>query len=297
VIDEAAGSAGVAPGRAAVREAAIEVPALDGYPLAASAFSPDPGPRERVVLIAPATGVRRSVYRHLAGFLAEGGAVVVTWDWRGTGDSRPVSLRGFPGTMTDWAKLDFEGVIRWARREHPVARIQLVGHSFGGQAFGLAPSAAGTDRAATIAAQSGSLRHWPLRLQVPFALLMWVVMPVLARLLGYFPARSLRMGEDLPGGVALEWARWCRSRDYLGDWSGHRRFTVPVLAFSFDDDPIAPRRAVDALHREFGGPVERRHLAPAELGVSKLGHFDFLRPGVAPAVWEAIAAWLDAPAR
>lgn len=277
----------------AVRETALTIPALDGFPLAASRFDTNGDDGGRVILVSPATGVRRGIYRHLAGFLAERGAVVVTWDWRGTGESRPESLRGFPASLRTWGEQDLGGLLRWARESHPGAKVGLIGHSFGGQALGLAPDAVHLDAAVTLAAQSGYLGHWPWRLRAPLIGLWYALMPVLARTLGYFPARRLGFGEDLPRGVALEWARWCRRPRYFGDWSGHRRFEVPVLGFSVEDDPIAPRRAVDALHAEFGGAVTRRYLAPRDLGVRRLGHFEFLRPGVAPALWEEIASWLE----
>ncbi len=276
-----------------VRETALTIPALDGFPLAASRFAADGGDAGRVILVSPATGVRRGIYRHLARFLAERGAVVVTWDWRGTGESRPESLRGFPASLRTWGEQDLGGLLRWARESHPGVKVGLIGHSFGGQALGLAPDAVHLDAAVTLAAQSGYLGHWPWRLRVPLIGLWYALMPLSAHLLGHFPARRLGFGEDLPRGVALQWARWCRRPDYLADWSGHRRFEVPVLGFSFEDDPIAPRLAVDALHAEFGGAVTRRHLAPRDFGVRRLGHFEFLRPGVAPALWEEIAAWLE----
>lgn len=276
-----------------VRETALTIPALDGFPLAASRFDADGGGACRVILISPATGVRRGIYRHLAGFLAARGAVVVTWDWRGTGESRPESLRGFAASLRTWGEQDLGGLLRWARESHPGEKVGLIGHSFGGQALGLAPDAVHLDAAVTLAAQSGYLGHWPWRLRLPLIGLWYALMPGLAHLLGYFPARRLGFGEDLPRGVALEWAQWCRRPAFIGDWAGHRRFEVPVLGFSFEDDPIAPRRAVDVLHEQFGGAVTRRHFAPRDLGVRRLGHFEFLRPGVAPALWEEIASWLE----
>ena len=53
--------------------------------------------------------------------------------------------------------------------------------------------------------------------------------------------------EDLPKGVALQWSRWCRDRQYLlGDNALplHRydTFTAPVLAYSFSDDKWGTRR-------------------------------------------------------
>jgi predicted alpha/beta hydrolase len=120
-------------------------------------------------------------------------------------------------------------------------------------------------------------------------------MPLLTRALGYFPMRRFGMGEDLPAGVALEWARWGRSPEYLGDWSGHAALAAPILSFSFADDPFAPRAAVDALHARYGSrELARRHVAPADVGAARIGHFGFFRPGVAPGLWRETADWLAA---
>src|SRR5918997_3735981 len=114
----------------------LDIPAADGFSLAATLFGDDGGSAERVVLVAPATGVRRRLYRAFAEFLAGEGFDVVTWDWRGTGDSRPPSLRGVEATMRDWGQRDLAGVIDWAATRYAAARLSVVGHSFGGQAVG-----------------------------------------------------------------------------------------------------------------------------------------------------------------
>jgi predicted alpha/beta hydrolase len=269
------------------------LPAADGYPLAASVFPAAAGAAPAAtVLVVPATGVARRLYDGFARHLAAAGLEVVTWDWRGTGDSKPASLRGFPATMSDWARLDLAGVIAWARQRAPRGPLLAVGHSFGGQSLGLAPGAATLAGAVTVAAQSGWWGHWPRAAGWRYALLWHLAMPGLAHALGWFPSSRLGLGEDLPRGVALEWARWCRSPAYLGDWSGHRALAIPILALGFDDDPFAPPRAVDALHREYrAARLERRQVAPRDAGVGRIGHFGFFRPGV-PALWEEVTAWL-----
>lgn len=270
------------------------IPAADGYPLAAEGFGDEAG--NSVVLVAPATGVRQRLYRSYAGFLASRGHRVVTWDWRGTGQSRPGSLRGFEATMRDWGELDLGGVITWARDRHGRARLSAIGHSFGGQALGLAPGAGHITRAVTIASQSGYFGHWPFRWRLAYAPLWYVVVPAVTTVVGYFPSNWLGLGEPLPRGVALQWARWCRRPEYLGDYSGHRRFTAPMLALSFADDVYASRQSVDALHAHFGSePLLRRHIHPAEAGAPGIGHFGFFRQGVVPGLWEETAHWLEPP--
>ncbi len=270
----------------------LTVPATDGFALAATWHGGDRP--SRVALLAPATGVRRRLYEEYARHLAQRGFGVLTWDWRGTGDSRPRSLRGFPATMRGWAECDFEGVLRWARERFTAAPLVAVGHSFGGQAIGLVPSAEALSAAVTVGAQSGYWGHWPPPRKYLYAALWHVVFPALTRAFGYFPSRLLRIGEDLPSGVALQWARWCRTPEYLGAWRGHAAFAAPILALSFSDDPYAPRAAVEALHLRYGrGDFQHRHFQPRDVGRERIGHFGFFRPGV-ESLWSETAQWLAA---
>ena len=99
------------PGEDDVFSDDITVPATDGYPLAATLFLPR-GAKRHAVLINSATAVPRKLYRGFAGYLAKRGCAVLTYDYRGTGDSRqqaltgydqPKSLVGFKASMSDWA--------------------------------------------------------------------------------------------------------------------------------------------------------------------------------------------------
>jgi len=87
----------------------ITVPAMDGYPLAATLFLPR-GAKRQAVLINSATAVPRKLYRGFAGYLAGRGCAVLTYDYRGiggsrqkamTGYNRPESLVGFNASMSD----------------------------------------------------------------------------------------------------------------------------------------------------------------------------------------------------
>ena len=62
----------------------ITVPAMDGYPLAATLFLPR-GAKRHAVLINSATAVPRRLYRGFAGYLAGRGCAVLTYDYRGIG--------------------------------------------------------------------------------------------------------------------------------------------------------------------------------------------------------------------
>src|SRR6202165_3713298 len=221
-----------ARGKIAVAETALDdvfidditFPAADGYLLGATLFLPR-GAKRHAVLINSATAVRRKIYRGFAGYLARRGCAVLTYDYRGTGDSRqkalvgynqPRSLVGFKASMSDWAALDITAAVAWMRERYHTMPLNYVGHSFGGQALGLLPNNSEVSRALLIAAQAGywKLMASPARYRV-YAMLNFVGAP-LTRLLGYAPAWS-GLGQDLPKGVFEEWVSWVMSKRYLFD--------------------------------------------------------------------------------
>lgn len=103
-------------------------------------------------------------------------------------------------------------------------RVAVVGHSVGGQLVGLLPDASRISALVTIGAQSGDWRLWPLPTRLAMAVLWYGLVPGVTHAVGYLPG-SLGIGEDLPAGVALEWARWCRTPGYLaGGGFGHFGF-------------------------------------------------------------------------
>ena len=273
------------------------VTAVDGYALAATLF--DAHDSDTAVLINSATAVPRGFYRRFASYLQALGWTAVTYDYRGIGGSAPRSLRRFDATMRDWALLDMSAMVEWVANEFRPRRLFAIGHSFGGQAFGMLTNANRIDAMVGVSAQSG---YWGVqggkeRTRVRF--IVTVAMPVLSRVVGYFPWSWFASGADLPKGVALEWAGWCRDPDYLlGDKSlpldNYRKFTSPVLAYSIDDDDWGTRRAVDDMMRAYTN-VTRRHIAPADFGVSRLGHLGFFREG-SEAIWHGLVDWLDTAA-
>ena len=173
----------------------IIVPAADRYPLGATLFLPRSTKRTHAVLINSATAMPRKIYRGFAGYLARRGCAVLTYDYRGTGDSRQKamtgynqlkSLVGFKASMSDWAAWSHRrrGLDARALQDLP---LSYVGHSFGGQALGLLPNNTEVSRALFIAAQAGywKLMASPERYRV-YAMLNFVGVP-LTKMFGYTP--------------------------------------------------------------------------------------------------------------
>ncbi|HSD44145.1 MAG TPA: alpha/beta fold hydrolase [Burkholderiales bacterium] len=282
-----------------MRPTALRIAAADGYSLGATLFAPD-APNDRVVVLNAAMGVKCRFYAPFALHLAARGFTAVTYDYRGIGDSRPPRLRSFPARLADWGERDFAGVLDWVAAQFPAARMLAIGHSVGGQIVGLAPNADRVAALLCVAAQSGYWGHWSMARKLGMWALWHAAMPIGVHAVGYFPSRRLGLGEDLPPGVARQWAEWGRSAHYIAGPPGGAmpdrfvRLRLAIRAYSFGDDHFAPRPAVDALLGFYRGAtaVEHRHVAPAELGLRRIGHFGFFREGNAPALWADAAAWL-----
>ncbi len=278
----------------------LRISASDGYALGASLFGPaNTGP---IVVVNSACGVRQRFYARFALWLAERNFTVITYDYRGIGESRPQRLRGFAGSMRDWGQLDFEGVLRFTDTFDPGRARTVIGHSVGGQILGFAPSNTRLSRAVTVASQSGFWRNYA----GPRKAFIWAVwhglMPAVAHAVGYLPGK-LGTGEDLPKRVALEWARWGRHRDFFTadgiSTEGFSRLTIPIDGFSFtDDDGFAPKVGVDWLHALFvNAKVCRHHLTPAELAVKAVGHFGAFNERFSQTLWPRFAAALESVER
>ena len=286
----------------------ITVPAADGYKLGATLFLPR-GAKSHAVLINSATAVPRKIYRGFAGYLARRGCAVLTYDYRGIGDSRqkavegynqPRSLVGFKASMSDWAALDVTSAVDWMRERYHHLPLGYVGHSFGGQALGLLSNNTEVARALLIASQAGywKLMASPERYRV-YAMLNFVGLP-LTRLLGYMPGWS-GLGEDLPKGVFEQWVRWVMSERYLftdpklPGLSNFAKYRGALRSLCISDDPWATRPAVEMLCSGFTSITpDILTVAPADVGAAKIGHFGFFRPEHRDTLWRGAAEWLQA---
>lgn len=291
-----------------MEERSVSIPAMDGYPLAATLFVPDAagngGGNGVIVQINGATGVLRGYYARYARYLCEKGFHVLTYDYRGVGDSRDPAWAEQEPTMQDWGEKDLAGIIEWTGREFPKLRLVCVGHSGGGQWLGLASNNARVLGQLSISSQSGYWAHFRLR-DWPRLLFMWYLLIPLATLLrGFLPGSLIGGSENLPKGIALNWARWCRSRHYICDRRGRpiRRhfesYRGRMRFYVIDDDRFfGPANAVRAL-AEFFPHADRQilHLIPSDYDQRSVGHFGFFRDTMSRRAWQETADWLHAAA-
>jgi predicted alpha/beta hydrolase len=276
-----------------VRAEDIAIPTTDGRSLGAVLLAPNATPRAQIV-IHGATAVPQSYYRPWATHLAERGAAVLTYDYRGIGRSVRGSVAHEPVTMSGWID-DARHVQRWARARASGAPLVAVGHSFGGQiACALQPAA---DAIVTIGAQGGYVGRFARPQRHLLELYMRGFIPAMTAMFGRLPGWA-GLGEDLPPGVAKQWARWCSHPEYMLSELPHLRddlaaWSGPLFALSFDDDSYAALPNVKWLLDRFeGASIEHEHVEVADLELSEVGHFGFFRRSGRAELWPRVDRFL-----
>lgn len=257
--------------------------------------------RPALVIVNAATGVLARYYHRYASYLAERGHSVITYDYRGIGQSRPENLRQCGFRWSDWGTLDFAAVLFAADRLAAGRPIYVVGHSFGGFLPGMAQGFERCSGLLTVGAQYAYWLDYAHASRISMRLKWHVAMPLITAVLGYFPGRRLGWLEDLPAGVAFEWAfRRARMEDNLPRGVSAeivRRlaaFQGPLLAVSASDDPYGSEAAIDrALSYYSGARKSRSTVSPSELGRDQIGHFDLFHDRHRETFWDATARWLE----
>jgi predicted alpha/beta hydrolase len=274
----------------------LKINTTDNFSLGLTCYSPSTTPTN-VIIIGGAMGVKQSFYRHFAAHLTEKGSIVYTFDYRGIGASKNKSLSKYKTKLTDWAKKDLASVIKYASIEHSGLELNYVGHSLGGQLIVLTEQSEKFDKIALIGAQSGYWKLWTGMGRMGMYILWHFIVPFFTLIFGYFPG-FLMGSENIPAGVALEWAKWSRTKGYL--FSHHKELynkieliRARMLSISFSDDKFAPEKAVLTLNaRFFNVQLLHYHLTPEEVGVNKIGHLGYFRPHKDDAMWQKLTNWL-----
>jgi predicted alpha/beta hydrolase len=262
---------------------ALTLRAEDGQSLAATWYRAM-GPARGVIGIAAATGVPQGFYRRFALWLAERGVASLSFDYRGTARSRPERLRGFVADFSHWV-LDVDAALGHALESG--LPVGYIGHSIGGTLAPLAGRAVEAQRLLLVGAQTAYWRDWPWLQRWPMVAMWHGLMPAVTLATGYFPGRALRLGEDLPRGIALQWAArpW---RNWFADDESRAlcaRALPPVHLVAPRDDAFATDAAQQRVHDRLTGCTVTRHvIEPAAYGLKGIGHFGLFREA-ASAVW------------
>lgn len=261
----------------------------DAFPIAGELHLPTRPPRG-CALIAGAMAVPARFYGPFARHLAEQGIAALTLDYRGIGESSPEgTLKGFNAYFHDWGEKDLAGGLDFLTARFPGLPLHYVGHSAGAQLMGMAGHHQ-ISKALFVAAGTAWWNAYRGVSRLVMLGLWYAFLPAVTALTGYLPMRRFGQGEDVPLGVAKEWAQWGKDPRYVYSYAeprgglGYDRYEGPLRAVCFKDDAYAPRPAMESLLALY--PKAQKDL---RVEGGPVGHFGFFKM---PALWPAQVQYL-----
>jgi predicted alpha/beta hydrolase len=249
-----------------------------------------------VVIIAPSAEKTQSFYFNIAVFFLQHGFSVITFDYRGVGESAPVALSRYRALLRQWAMQDMDAVLRYAKNQFPKQELIFIGHGIGGEIIGLAPASQYINRLIVVncALSCSRLRRGQDRIWIGF---MKIFVQTMSWLFGYFPGKYFGIYNNLPRGVMYEWIHWCNNTNGLFDEfpdHNYRKLKIPLLAFSFTDDWRSQQKGVKALLEHFSeAGITWYHLQPGQAGQRRVGHSGFFKKAAQSVLWPVMMSWLQ----
>lgn len=266
--------------------------ASDGYPLIGILYTPEHGIKANIVLCS-ATGVPQAFYRRFAEYATQFGYQVLTFDYRGVAQSAPKQLKGFKMSYLDWGTLDLAAAIDFLAQD-PIP-LFMVGHSYGGQALGLAPNHAKVTAMYCFGTGAGWHGYMPFKEKMKVQVIWNIIFPPMVTVTGYLPWSKLNMGADLPIGVYQQWRKWCKNPTYFfADPEQHAliaqyaQVKTPIYAVSaLDDDWALPNSRHAFMQHYRQAPMQFINISASDYGLKEIGHMGYFRKG-AEKIWDEI---------
>lgn len=278
----------------------LVIPTHDGYQLAATEFVPPVNVDNGIgVIINGATGVLRKYYQAFAEHLCQKGFTVLTYEFRGIGESINRSDDAPEPTMLHWGQRDMDSVFNLFSKRHPNLVIKGVGHSIGGQLLGVMPNNNRYSSFLNIASQHIYWKNWPLKGRPMATLFFFVILPFFYKLTGGLPKWVLG-AEYLPKHVARDWSRFGRKKAWIADEKGrplregfHNYSGKMKLLGMSDDQRFAPPWAVKKLAETYkAADKDVRIINPKEYGMKSIDHFGFFQRKMNKSAWDDCVQWL-----
>lgn len=253
----------------------------DGYQLAAQYYSaPLQEDKPYPILICPATGITKTFYNSFAEWLNKQGYAVLSFDFRGIGQSLHGKLKDSNASINDWGLLDIPAAIESLINLTHAEKVIIIGHSAGGQLLGINPNYHKVAKVLAIAGSTGHVKGLKGKTKLLAPVMFNVIFPVSSFLKGYGATQFIGMGENLPKNVAKQWAEFCSQPGYVMNAIGksifhdfHNEIQCPITSFWATDDEIATQVNVKDLLRLYpNAQTNFIELNPKQHGYQKIGH-------------------------
>jgi len=251
-----------------------------------------------IIICLPAMGVTASYYKNIAKILCNEGFNVITADQRGNGKSSIRASKKINFGYNEIITIDIPELIKKVKEQHPEKEIYILGHSLGGQLAVLAMSI--NERLANgiilIASCSGFYKGW----NFPSNIINYSasrLIYLITKSVGYFPGDKLGFAGREGKNIIFDWAQQIKTGNYvlcnsqLDYETMIEKISVPILAISFENDSLAPRRSVENFYKKMKNcSVEHKHCTSENVNIKNVGHFNWIKKP--DAIVEMIKEWI-----
>lgn len=239
----------------------------------------------KLLLINSATGVKQQIYFSFAKYLAENGFVVITYDYRGIGESKPEQMSGFKASMRIWGTVDFKTVTDFIQQEYPDYTKFCLGHSVGALILGMNDYSGNFEKFIFVGTQDAYIGNLNFSVAVTALLGFGIALPVMTHFFGYFPAHRFGLGESLPKGVAFDWQtlilnKKSTSQLYREIKENHaRKLKQKTFIIHAEDDNWVTEKGMKNLLKNVYPDLKTtfREVKASESEKGEIGHINFFR--------------------
>lgn len=265
-----------------MKELILKTP--DHFPLSVKIFEPEIS-NGKLLLINSATGVKQQIYFSFAKYLAEKGFTVITYDYRGIGESKPKKMNGFKASMRIWGTVDFKTVTDFIKTEYAGFDKFCLGHSVGALIIGMNADSQIFKKFIFVATQDAYLGNLNFKVAVAGLLGFGIALPIMTHFLGYFPANRFGLGESLPKGVAFDWQTLILNKKSTkrlyetneADFS--KNLYLPTFIIHAEDDSWVTQKGMRNLMKTTYPHLKTtyREVKISESDKGEIGHVNFFR--------------------
>lgn len=258
----------------------ITITCSDHYHLSARFYPTQVQSTLDPILICPATGITKTFYHAFAEWLNTQGYSVMSFDFRGIGESLHGKLKDSTASIQEWGQLDLPAAIDALLNKTNAEQVYIIGHSAGGQLLGIAPNHSKVKKLIAIAGSTGHVKHLKGRTKVLAPVMFKLIFPLSRIIKGYGTTKFIGMGENLPKDVAKQWAEFCGKPGYIMNAVGktifedfHTDIRTPITSLWATDDEIATNTNVkDFLALYPHTKTEMIEIIPAQYQHKQIGH-------------------------
>ena len=256
----------------------------DHIPLSVKVFEPEIS-NGKLLLINSATGVKQQIYFSFSKYFAENGFTVITYDYRGIGESKPKKMRGFDASMRTWGTVDFTTLTDFIQIEYPTYTKFSLGHSVGALILGMNDYSKNFEKFIFVGTQDAYIGNLTFSVAATALLGFGFALPVMTHFFGYFPAHRFGLGESLPKGVAFDWQTLILNQkstsklyEKIGGNSSKDLNQEAFIIHAEDDTWVTQKGMTNLLNNVYPNmKTTYREIKTSESEKGEIGHVNFFR--------------------